>query len=54
MYVETDPCPKCGRAALDRVVVDVGVGNIYGPWQCTECGWQDGEPEECSESDADA
>ena len=31
-------CPHCGEGC-DRDSVDVGVGVIYGPWGCPNCGW---------------
>lgn len=31
-------CPECG-GTCDRDSVDVGVGVIYGPWGCCDCGW---------------
>ena len=35
------PCPKCGETTLDRVEVDIGVGNQCGPWQCYNCDWSE-------------
>lgn len=35
-------CPKCkGDCWQDSV--DVGVGTIYGPWGCPDCGWSENE-----------
>lgn len=34
-----DACPKCGGTHLHQDSVDVGVGVIYGPWGCPDCGW---------------
>lgn len=31
-------CPKC-NCECDREEVDVGVGIIYGPYGCPQCGW---------------
>lgn len=31
-------CPKCGGECY-RDEVDIGVGIMYGPWGCLECGW---------------
>lgn len=31
-------CERCGNEC-DRDEVDVGVGVVYGPWGCYECGW---------------
>ncbi len=33
-------CPECG-AYCDCESVDVGVGTINGPWQCSECPWDE-------------
>lgn len=33
-------CERCG-APCDRDEVDVGVGVIYGPWGCYDCGWSE-------------
>lgn len=38
MSTEVKQCENCG-ADCTRDEVDVGVGNIYGPWHCLECGW---------------
>jgi hypothetical protein len=35
-------CPKCG-GEIWRDAVDVGVGIIYGPYGCNECGWSESE-----------
>lgn len=35
-------CPKCGTECW-RESADVGVGVIYGPWGCPQCGWSDAE-----------
>lgn len=37
---ETQKCEKCG-AECYRDEVDVGVGVIYGPWGCPNCGWSE-------------
>jgi len=34
-------CPKCGCEDLHREEADVGVGIIYGPYGCPECGWSE-------------
>ncbi len=36
---EIDKCPKCGSLEVWRDEVDVGVGIIYGPRNCDECGY---------------
>lgn len=36
-----DSCPKCGGTELWQDSVDVGVGVIYGPFGCPECGWSE-------------
>jgi hypothetical protein len=33
-------CPKCD-AVCTRDEVDIGVGIQYGPYTCTECGWNE-------------
>jgi hypothetical protein len=35
---ETFDYPHCGEPC-DRDHVDVGIGVIYGPWGCANCGW---------------
>jgi hypothetical protein len=40
---ERKACPECG-ADCERMEVDVGVGNVYGPWACFDCGWEDRPP----------
>lgn len=40
MQGDEQDCPKCGvEGALWRDSVDVGVGVMYGPWGCRNCGW---------------
>ncbi len=38
-------CPNCEKQGIDSEChqdsVDVGVGVIYGPWGCPECGWSE-------------
>lgn len=36
----SEACPKCG-GQTDQESVDVGVGVIYGPLGCIECGWSE-------------
>lgn len=36
-------CPHCGKDALIRDEVDIGVGTQYGPWHCQACGYSDDE-----------
>lgn len=38
MKDEPCTCPYCG-APCDRDYADIGVGVIYGPWGCANCGW---------------
>ena len=41
-----DPyCPRCG-GALEHEAVDIGVGTMYGPAFCIDCGWSEdsGDP----------
>lgn len=33
-------CPKC-KSECFREDADVGVGIIYGPYGCTQCGWSE-------------
>lgn len=40
-------CEKCG-ADCERDEADVGVGILYGPWGCPECGWSEVEAFDCS------
>jgi hypothetical protein len=43
-----EPCPKCsGETWQDSA--DVGVGVIYGPRGCTECGWSEDEAYDLSD-----
>lgn len=35
-------CPKCGEECW-RDSADVGVGVIYGPYGCGNCGWSESE-----------
>jgi hypothetical protein len=34
-------CPECSGECY-RDEVDIGVGTMYGPWRCSECGWYEG------------
>ena len=31
-------CPKCGEECV-QIEVDIGVGIMYGPPHCDNCGW---------------
>lgn len=42
------PCPKCSGETY-RDSVDVGVGVIYGPAGCIECGWSESESYDLSD-----
>lgn len=42
MRDEEMACPNCG-ADCWREDADVGVGIIYGPWGCPDCGWSESE-----------
>lgn len=42
MTKETMNCPKCETECW-REEADVGVGIIYGPWGCPDCGWSESE-----------
>lgn len=37
---DTCKCPYCDELC-DRESADVGVGVIYGPWGCDNCGWSE-------------
>lgn len=43
-------CEKCGYPC-DRDEVDVGVGVIYGPWGCFNCGWSEDARYDSSDKD---
>ncbi len=32
-------CSECGSPNCSRDEVDIGVGTMYGPWHCLDCGW---------------
>lgn len=36
-------CPRCGSTEIYRDDVNIGVGIIYGPYGCPECGWSESE-----------
>ena len=38
-------CLDCGSNQIVRDEVDIGVGTLYGPRRCFDCGW---EEQECS------
>lgn len=46
--VDTMDCPKCGEECW-RESVDVGVGIIYGPFGCSNCGWSEDPYYDCSD-----
>lgn len=39
-------CPHCGDTC-DRESVDVGIGMMYGPWGCSNCGWSEDPDYDC-------
>jgi hypothetical protein len=39
---ETQQCLKCS-ADCYRDSVDIGVGVMFGPWGCPNCGWSENE-----------
>jgi predicted nucleic-acid-binding Zn-ribbon protein len=41
-------CPKCGGETYQDSV-DIGVGVIYGPLGCVECGWSEDSDYDLSE-----
>lgn len=34
-------CPNCGSDRTERDAVDIGVGTVYGPLCCFDCGWSE-------------
>ena len=34
-----DTCPNCGSENVGCDAVDIGVGTMYGPLGCYDCGW---------------
>ena len=38
---EIHKCPDCGSEHCSRDEVDIGVGTMYGPWRCDDCGWSE-------------
>jgi len=42
-------CPKCGSEECWQDHADVGVGIIFGPWGCPECGWSEYDEYDLSE-----
>ncbi len=45
-------CPKCNGEYLDRDEVDIGVGFIYGPYGCFDCGWSEDSEYDLSEGES--
>lgn len=43
------PCPKCKCEETHQDSVDIGVGVIYGPLGCPNCGWSEDERYDLSE-----
>jgi predicted nucleic-acid-binding Zn-ribbon protein len=41
-------CPKCG-GDCSRDDADIGIGIIYGPWGCGNCGWSENPEYDISE-----
>jgi len=46
-------CPNCGSEEVWRDEVDVGVGVIYGPYGCADCGWSESAKYDASEQPLD-
>lgn len=44
-----DFCPKCQNTEIYQDSVDVGVGVIYGPMGCPDCGWSEDSTYDLSE-----
>lgn len=48
----SDPyCPVCG-GCIEHDAVDIGVGTMYGPAFCIDCGWSEGNEQDESPFDA--
>lgn len=45
--LEDMDCAKCGESCY-RESVDIGVGIMYGPWGCPDCGWSENPEYDCS------
>lgn len=45
-------CPKCNEECY-REQADVGVGIIYGPYGCPECGWSEWTQYDRSEGESE-
>ena len=41
-----DKCPKCGSEGIFQEEADIGVGMLYGPASCEDCGWRSPGPED--------
>lgn len=41
-------CPSCAGECY-RDSVDIGIGEIHGPWGCPECGWSSSPEYDCRE-----
>ena len=48
MKRETQNCPHCGEECC-RDDVNVGIGIMYGPWGCPNCGWSEYEEHDSRE-----
>lgn len=42
MEIVEKRCPRCGEEC-QRDSANVGVGILYGPWGCPNCGWSEWE-----------
>lgn len=38
-----EKCPECGEE-VERESVDIGIGVVYGPPACFNCGWSEVKP----------
>lgn len=47
-------CPNCGSGEVWRDSANVGVGIIYGPYGCAECGWSEDDTYDLSKEGRDA
>ena len=43
MSAALETCPECA-GAVERDVIDVGVGEVRGPARCDGCGWSEPDP----------
>lgn len=44
--IESYACPYCEELCA-REEADIGVGVMYGPWGCSNCGWSENPEYDC-------